>query len=118
MPNPYAQRYEQSGVDWKKVEGKKRDPRKDREARERSKWLGYGAAAAPVVGGLAGAGIGALVGGPAGAGLGMGIGGAAGGLLGQGLGAASDEQTREQDEEEARKRARYEAVARLLGEMK
>lgn len=118
MSNPYAKRYEKRGINWSAVEGRRSDPRKEREARQRSDLLGMGAAAAPVVGGLGGALIGGLAGGPAGAAAGLGIGSGLGGLAGQGLGAAADMQTRKYDEEEARRRARFEAVAAMLGSMR
>ncbi len=117
MSNPYAKRWDAYRPDWKKVEGKRSDPRKEAEARKRADWLGMGASAAPVVGTLGGALIGGLAGGPGGAMAGAGLGGALGGAVGTGLGGAADQQTRKYDEEEAKRRARYEAVAAMLGQM-
>ena len=124
MANPYAQRWDKYRPDWKKVEGKRSDPRQEAEARKRADWLGMAGAAAPVVGGIGGTLIGGLVGSAAGgvgavpgAAAGAGIGTALGGAAGTALGAGADSQTREYDEEEAKRRARYETIAALLGPM-
>ena len=57
--------------------------------------------------------MGAIPGAAAGAGIGTALGGAAG----TALGAGADSQTRKYDEEEAKRRARYETIAALLGPM-
>lgn len=115
MANPYAQRWDKYRPDWKKVEGKKL--KGEGQARERADWLGLGSQVAPVAGTLGGALIGGLAGGPGGAMAGAGLGGALGGAVGTGMAGAADQQTRKYDEAEAKKRARYEAVAALLGQM-
>ena len=123
MPNPYADRYKNLSVDFKKVEGKRK---KGREAAQgRADWMGLAGSVAPVLGtgiGTAiGAGVGSMAGGVGaipGAAIGGALGGAAGGIVGGGANFAADQQTQPYDEEEARRRARYEAVNSILGNMR
>ena len=116
MPNPYADRYKGLSVDFKKVEGKRK--KGGAAAQGRADMLGLAGSVAPMIGTGLGMGIGALAGGPVGAGVGGALGGAAGGALGAGLNFGADQQTQPYEEEEAKRRARYEAVSQILGNMR
>lgn len=83
--------------------GKRTNPYEDAQAQKHARLLNMLGAAAPILGGVAGAGIGMAVGGPVGAGLGMGIGSSAGNLAKYGLGEAASEQMRPQQEDEMRR---------------
>lgn len=112
--NPYAERYEQP--DWKKLEGKRKPGREG--AQKRADLLGMAGTFAPIAGGLLGAGIGTAIAPGIGTAAGGAIGGGIGQLVGAGANMAADDQTKEYDEEEAKRRERYAAVQSILGGMR
>lgn len=112
--NPYAERYEK--LDYGKVEGKRKSGRG--AAQGRADLLGNIGTLAPIAGGLLGAGIGTAIAPGVGTAAGGVIGGGIGQLAGAGLNMAADEQTKEYDEEEAKRRERYAAVQAILGGMR